>query len=77
MILDANPLIVTHEPNVARSCECTPVCRPCLCKHVLRWTLTVAGIVPGVTVLVAMHSANDSTVERIAGAAVLMGDARR
>ncbi|HWR54343.1 MAG TPA: FtsX-like permease family protein [Bryobacteraceae bacterium] len=47
---------------------------PYLRKHALRWTLTVAGIVLGVAVFVAMHSANqsvfaafDRTVDRIAG----------
>jgi len=51
---------------------------PYLRKHVLRWTLTVAGIVMGVGLLVAMHSANQAvlasfgtTVGRIAGAAEL------
>lgn len=47
---------------------------PYLRRHVLRWTLTVAGIALGVAVFVAMHSANQSvfaafsrTVNRIAG----------
>jgi putative ABC transport system permease protein len=47
---------------------------PYLRKHVLRWTLTIAGIVLGVAVLVAMRSANQAvlasfneTVDRIAG----------
>jgi putative ABC transport system permease protein len=51
---------------------------PYLRKHVLRWSLTVAGIVMGVGLLVAMHSANQAvlasfgtTVGRIAGAAEL------
>src|SRR5215467_14229849 len=51
---------------------------PYLKKHVLRWTLTIAGIVLGVAVFVAMpianntvHSAFDKTVQRIAGAAEL------
>ncbi len=51
---------------------------PYLRRHVLRWVLTVAGIVLGVAVFVAMHSANqsvfaafDRTVNRIAGKAQL------
>src|ERR1700722_11958317 len=51
---------------------------PYLKKHLLRWTLTVAGIVLGVAVFVAMHTANtsvhaafDKTVERISGATQL------
>ena len=51
---------------------------PYLKKHVLRWTLTIAGIVLGVAVFVAMHIANstvhsafDKTVQRIAGATQL------
>jgi putative ABC transport system permease protein len=51
---------------------------PYLRKHVLRCTLTVAGIMLGVAVFVAMHSANQTvlssfgqTVDRIAGAAQL------
>jgi len=47
---------------------------PYLRKHVLRWTLTVAGIVLGVAVFVAMRTANQAvfgafnrTVDRIAG----------
>jgi putative ABC transport system permease protein len=51
---------------------------PYLKKHVLRWTLTIAGIVLGVAVFVAMHTANRSvhyafekTVDRIAGATQL------
>src|SRR5579864_2891966 len=43
-------------------------------KHLLRWLLTVAGIVLGVAVFVGMHTANQSvlyafrqTVDRIAG----------
>src|ERR1041385_1421272 len=51
---------------------------PYLKKHVLRWVLTVAGIVLGVSVFVAMHTANrtvhaafDKTVQRIAGSTQL------
>jgi len=51
---------------------------PYLRRHVLRWTLTVAGIVLGVAVFVAMHIANRSvheafsdTVDRIAGSTQL------
>jgi putative ABC transport system permease protein len=51
---------------------------PYLRKHVLRWSLTVAGIVMGVGLLVAMHSANravvasfGATASRIAGATEL------
>src|SRR5579884_3553559 len=51
---------------------------PYLRKHVLRWTLTVAGIVLGVAVFVAMHTANqtvhssfESTVQKIAGSTQL------
>src|SRR5690554_3394040 len=47
---------------------------PYLRKHLLRWTLTIAGIVLGVAVFVAMHIANKSvfeafgdTVDQIAG----------
>lgn len=47
---------------------------PYLRKHVLRWMLTIAGIVLGVAVFVAMHSASQAvflsfsrTVDRIAG----------
>src|SRR5499433_1938179 len=47
---------------------------PYLKKHVLRWALTVGGIVLGVAVFVAMHTANqsviaafDKTVDQIAG----------
>jgi putative ABC transport system permease protein len=47
---------------------------PYLRKHVLRWLLTIAGIVLGVAVFVGMHTANQSvlaafhtTVDRIAG----------
>ncbi|MGE5357785.1 MAG: FtsX-like permease family protein [Bacteroidales bacterium] len=47
---------------------------PYLRKHVLRWLLTIAGIVLGVAVFVGMHTANQSvlaafhtTVNRIAG----------
>jgi putative ABC transport system permease protein len=51
---------------------------PYLKRHVLRWTLTIAGIVLGVAVFVAMHTANrsifrsfDRTVDQIAGATQL------
>jgi len=51
---------------------------PYLRKHVLRWSLTVAGIALGVAVFVAMRAANESvlaafdrTVDRIAGATQL------
>jgi putative ABC transport system permease protein len=51
---------------------------PYLRRHLLRWALTLAGIVLGVAVFVAMHSANqsifdafDRTVDRIAGATQL------
>src|SRR5215468_7299030 len=51
---------------------------PYLRKHLLRWILTIAGIVLGVAVFVAMHTANrsvhsafDKTVERIAGSTQL------
>ena len=51
---------------------------PYLRRHLLRWGLTLAGIVLGVAVFVAMHSANrsifsgfDRTVDRIAGATQL------
>ena len=51
---------------------------PYLKKHILRWVLTVAGIVLGVAVFVAMHTANrsvhnafDKTVQRIAGSTQL------
>jgi putative ABC transport system permease protein len=51
---------------------------PYLRRHLLRWTLTLAGIVLGVAVFVAMHSANRSifnafnqTIDRIAGATQL------
>src|SRR5438445_5970764 len=47
---------------------------PYIRKHLLRWALTVAGIVLGVAVFVAMHTANqsviaafDKTVDQIAG----------
>jgi len=47
---------------------------PYLRKHLFRWALTVAGIVLGVAVFVAMHTANqsviaafDKTVDQIAG----------
>src|SRR5215471_11138572 len=51
---------------------------PYLRRHVLRWVLTIAGIVLGVAVFVAMHTANrsvfsafDKTVDQIAGATQL------
>jgi putative ABC transport system permease protein len=51
---------------------------PYLRRHLFRWTLTVAGIVLGVAVFVAMHIANGSvhaafsdTVDRIAGSTQL------
>ncbi len=51
---------------------------PYIHKHLLRWMLTVAGIVLGVAVFVGMHTANQSvlfafrqTVEKIAGATQL------
>src|SRR5688572_23176400 len=51
---------------------------PYLRRHMLRWTLTVAGIVLGVAVYVAMNTVNTSvqgafsdTVEQIAGATQL------
>ena len=51
---------------------------PYLRRHLLRWILTVAGIVLGVGVFVAMHTANrsifrafDTTVDRIAGSTQL------
>ena len=51
---------------------------PYLRRHVLRWTLTLAGIVLGVAVFVAMHTANrsifsafDKTIDQIAGSAQL------
>src|SRR5262245_28990387 len=51
---------------------------PYLKRHLLRWTLTLAGIVLGVAVFVAMHTANRSifsafgkTVDQIAGATQL------
>jgi putative ABC transport system permease protein len=51
---------------------------PYLKRHMLRWTLTMAGIVLGVAVFVAMHTANRSifgafnkTVDQIAGATQL------
>jgi putative ABC transport system permease protein len=51
---------------------------PYLRKHLLRWALTLAGIVLGVAVFVAMHTANrsifqafDKTVDQIAGATQL------
>src|SRR5205809_7262226 len=51
---------------------------PYLKRHVLRWALTMAGIVLGVAVFVAMHTANrsifsafDKTVDQIAGSTQL------
>src|SRR5262245_32439147 len=51
---------------------------PYLRRHLLRWVLTLAGIVLGVAVFVAMHTANrsifqafDVTVDQIAGATQL------
>src|SRR6516225_11649314 len=51
---------------------------PYLRRHLLRWALTVAGIVLGVGVFVAMHTANrsvfssfDRTIDQIAGATQL------
>src|SRR6266850_6781273 len=51
---------------------------PYLRKHLLRWILTLAGIVLGVAVFVAIHTANrsifsafDRTVDQIAGATQL------
>src|SRR5690348_9293904 len=51
---------------------------PYIRKHLLRWMLTLAGIVLGVAVFVGMHTANQAvlygfrqTVDRIAGAAQL------
>src|SRR5215468_8277893 len=51
---------------------------PYLRRHVLRWVLTISGIVLGVAVFVAMHTANrsvfsafDKTVDQIAGATQL------
>src|SRR4051794_6289354 len=51
---------------------------PYLRRHLLRWGLTLAGIVLGVAVFVAMHTANqsifgafDKTVDQIAGATQL------
>jgi putative ABC transport system permease protein len=51
---------------------------PYLRRHILRWTLTIAGIALGVAVLVAMHTANrsifsafDKTVDQIAGSTQL------
>src|ERR1041385_8852823 len=51
---------------------------PYLRRHMLRWTLTLSGIVLGVGVFVAMHTANrsifrsfDRTVDQIAGATQL------
>jgi putative ABC transport system permease protein len=51
---------------------------PYLRRHLLRWILTLAGIVLGVAVFVAMHTANrsifrafDQTVDQIAGATQL------
>jgi putative ABC transport system permease protein len=51
---------------------------PYLRRHILRWALTLAGIVLGVAVFVAMHTANrsifsafDKTVDQIAGSTQL------
>src|SRR5436190_9127280 len=51
---------------------------PYLRRHLLRWTLTLAGIILGVGVFVAMHTANrsifssfDRTVDQIAGSTQL------
>src|SRR4030095_3361374 len=51
---------------------------PYLRRHLLRWTLTLTGIVLGVAVFVAMHTANrsifasfDKTVDQIAGSTQL------
>src|SRR5512138_1144829 len=51
---------------------------PYLRRHLLRWILTLAGIVLGVAVFVAMHTANrsifnafDTTVDQIAGSTQL------
>src|SRR5512138_2739205 len=51
---------------------------PYLRRHLLRWILTLAGIVLGVAVFVAMHTANksifkafDKTVDQIAGSTQL------
>lgn len=51
---------------------------PYLRRHVLRWVLTVAGIVLGVAVFIAMHTADrsvfaafDKTIDQIAGATQL------
>jgi putative ABC transport system permease protein len=51
---------------------------PYLRRHLLRWALTIAGIVLGVAVFVAMHTANrsvfsafDKTIDQIAGATQL------
>jgi putative ABC transport system permease protein len=51
---------------------------PYIRKHLLRWMLTIAGIVLGVAVFVGMHAANQSvlfafrhTVDQIAGATQL------
>jgi putative ABC transport system permease protein len=51
---------------------------PYLRRHLLRWTLTLAGIVLGVAVFVALHTANrsifhafDKTVDQIAGSTQL------
>src|SRR5262245_28819294 len=51
---------------------------PYLRRHMLRWSLTLAGIVLGVAVFVAMHTANrsifasfDKTVDQVAGATQL------
>src|SRR5438093_13062678 len=51
---------------------------PYLKRHLLRWGMTLAGIVLGVAVLVAMHTANrsifrafDKTVDQIVGSTQL------
>src|SRR5437762_3128658 len=51
---------------------------PYLRRHMLRWVLTVAGIVLGVAVFIAMHTADESilaafdkTIDEIAGATQL------
>src|SRR5436853_7210753 len=51
---------------------------PYLRRHLLRWSLTLIGIVLGVAVFVAMHTANrsifaafDKTIDQIAGSTQL------
>jgi len=51
---------------------------PYLRRHLLRWALTLAGIVLGVGLFVAMHTANrsvfhafDQTIDQIAGSTQL------